>query len=103
MCFCGILRGEKGYKCYNPQIKKIVVSYDVIFDELSSWYNPKQNVETDEENENEDLTEINLKMKGIAMEMEIRFDNKVQHRQHVLDHLKTQVVNLNQMLGVGKM
>ena len=34
--------------------KKIVVSRDVIFDELSSWYNPKQNVETDEDNENED-------------------------------------------------
>ena len=67
-------------RCYNPLTKKIVVSRDVIFDELSSWYNPKQNVETDEENENEDLTEINLKMKGIAMEMEIRFDNKVQHR-----------------------
>ena len=35
-------------------IKKIVVNHDVIFDELSSWYNPKQNVETDEDNENED-------------------------------------------------
>ena len=67
-------------RCYNPLKKKIVVNRDVIFDELSSWYNPKQNVETDEENENEDLTEINLKMKGIAMEMEIRLDNKVQNQ-----------------------
>ena len=45
---------QKGYRCYNPLPKKIVVSRDVIFDELGSWYNPKHNVETDEDNENED-------------------------------------------------
>ena len=41
-------------RCYNPLKKKIVVNRDVIFDELSSWYSPKQNVEPDEDNENED-------------------------------------------------
>jgi hypothetical protein len=32
-----------------------VVSRDVIFDELGSWHSPKQNVETDEDSENEDM------------------------------------------------
>ena len=31
-----------------------MVSRDVIFDELGSWYNPKGNVETDQDCENED-------------------------------------------------
>ena len=34
--------------------KKIVTSRDVIFDELASWYSPKQNPEIDEDCENED-------------------------------------------------
>ena len=40
--------------CYNPLTKKIVVSRDVIFDELGRWYRPKQSVETNEDNEKED-------------------------------------------------
>ena len=35
--------------CYNPLTKKIVVSRDVIFDELGSWYNPKQNADNENE------------------------------------------------------
>ena len=31
-----------------------MVSWDVIFDELGSWYSPKQNVKIDEDCENED-------------------------------------------------
>ena len=34
--------------------KKIVVSSDVIFDELGSWYNPKQNADIDVDDERED-------------------------------------------------
>jgi hypothetical protein len=34
--------------------KKIVTSRDVIFDDLGSWYNPKQSTEADEDNEIED-------------------------------------------------
>jgi hypothetical protein len=30
----------KGYKCYNPQTKRAVVSRDVVFDEDASWYLP---------------------------------------------------------------
>ena len=50
----GYSEEQKGYRCYNPLTKKIVVSQDVIFDELGSWYSPKQNAEIDEDNENED-------------------------------------------------
>ena len=50
----GYSEEQKGYRCYNPMTKKIVVSRDVIFDELGSWYSPKQNLETDEDNEIED-------------------------------------------------
>ena len=50
----GYSEEQKGYKCYNPVTKKNVVSRDVIFDELGSWYNPKQNLKTDEDNEIED-------------------------------------------------
>ena len=50
----GYSEEQKGYRCYNPLTKKIVVSRDVIFDELGSWYNSKENVKTDEDNENED-------------------------------------------------
>ena len=35
--------------CYNPLTKKIVVSRDVIFDELGSLYNPKQNADNENE------------------------------------------------------
>ena len=51
----GYSEEQKGYRCYNPMTKKIVVSRDVIFDELGSWYSPKQNLETDEDNEIEDM------------------------------------------------
>ena len=47
--FVGYLEEQNGYRCYNPLIKRIVVSHDVIFDELGSWYSPKENVETDED------------------------------------------------------
>ena len=49
-----IQRSKKGIDVISLWQKKIVVSRDVIFDELGNCYSPKQNVETDEHNENED-------------------------------------------------
>ena len=44
-----IQRSKKGIDAiYNTLTEKIVVSHDVIFDELGSWYNPKQNAEVDD-------------------------------------------------------
>ena len=55
MYFCWIFsRAKRVSRCYNPVTKKIVTSRDVIFDELASWYSPKQNPEIDEDCENED-------------------------------------------------
>ena len=31
---------QKGYKCYNPRMKEVQVSRNVIFDESASWYLP---------------------------------------------------------------
>ena len=37
--------------------KKIVVGCDVIFDELGSWYSPKQNVDNENEDRNKSENE----------------------------------------------
>jgi len=36
--FIGYSLEQKGYKCYNPVTRKMKVSRDVVFDEMSSWY-----------------------------------------------------------------
>ena len=36
--FIGYSLEQKGYRCYNPATHKLRVSRDVVFDEMSSWY-----------------------------------------------------------------
>jgi hypothetical protein len=38
--FIGNFLEQKGYKCFNPSIRKLQVSRDVVFDEMVSWYSP---------------------------------------------------------------
>ena len=33
--------GKEGYKCFKPSTRKVCVSRDVVFDESTSWYEPK--------------------------------------------------------------
>ncbi len=37
--FVGYSLEQKGYRCYNPVTRELRVSRDVVFDEMSSWYN----------------------------------------------------------------
>jgi len=38
--FIGYSLEQKGYRCFNPSIRKLQVSKDVMFDEMVSWYSP---------------------------------------------------------------
>jgi len=38
--FIGYSSEQKGYRCFNPSIRKLQVSRDVMFDEMASWYSP---------------------------------------------------------------
>jgi len=38
--FIGYSLKQKGYRCFNPSIRKLQVSRDVVFDEMVSWYPP---------------------------------------------------------------
>ena len=42
--FIGYSNTQKGYKCYFPTIKKIIVFRDVTFNELNMFYQPNQNM-----------------------------------------------------------
>jgi hypothetical protein len=46
---------QNGYRCFNPSIRKLQMSRDVVFDEMVSWYPPLKIVE-DEEAKNGDVT-----------------------------------------------
>ncbi len=52
--FIGYSLEQKGYRCFNPSIRKLQVSRDVMFDEMASWYPPLKIVE-DEEAKNGDV------------------------------------------------
>jgi hypothetical protein len=43
--FIGYSLKQKGYRCFNPSIRKLQVSRDVMFDEMVSWYPPLKIVE----------------------------------------------------------
>jgi hypothetical protein len=38
--FIGYFLEQKGYRCFNPSIRKLQVNKDVMFDEMVSWYSP---------------------------------------------------------------
>jgi hypothetical protein len=38
--FIGYSLEQKGYRCFNPSIRKLQVSRDIVFDEMVSWYPP---------------------------------------------------------------
>lgn len=40
--FIGCSQERKAYKCYVPSTHETLISYDVVFDELASWYGSKQ-------------------------------------------------------------
>jgi hypothetical protein len=43
--FIGYSLEQKGYRCFNPFIRKLQASRDVVFDEMVSWYPPLKIVE----------------------------------------------------------
>jgi hypothetical protein len=45
---------QKGYRCFNPSIRKLQVSKDVVFDEMVSWY-PSLKIIEDGEAKNGDV------------------------------------------------
>jgi len=46
--FIGYAQDRKAYKCYNPNTRQVVISRDVVFDELASWYKDKVDVMVDD-------------------------------------------------------
>ncbi len=38
--FIGYFLEQKGYRCFNPSIRKLQVSKNVVFNEMISWYSP---------------------------------------------------------------
>jgi len=46
--FIGYAQDRKAYKCYNLNTRQVVISRDVVFDELASWYKDKVDVMVDD-------------------------------------------------------
>jgi hypothetical protein len=53
--YIGYYLEQKGYRCFNPSIRKLQVSRDVVFDEMVNWYSPL-NVAKDGEARNGDVS-----------------------------------------------
>jgi hypothetical protein len=59
--FIGYSLEQKGYRCFNPSTQKLLVSRDVVFDEMVSWYSPLKIVE-DGEARNGDVSSNHLEI-----------------------------------------
>ena len=46
--FVGYSLDQKGFRCYNPVTRELLVNQDVIFDELSSLYGDSNNLQIDD-------------------------------------------------------
>lgn len=57
--FVGYDSCRKGWRCMDPKTKKFIVSRDVVFDEVSSWYSAQklilQNIDSDHDQDNVEL------------------------------------------------
>ena len=51
MCICRILNTQKGYKCYFPTGKKIIVSKTVTFNERNLFYIKNQGLVENKDDE----------------------------------------------------
>ena len=52
---------QKRYKCYNPRMKEVRISRDVVFDESASWYLPLPPIPYHSiSNSDEDVSEADL-------------------------------------------
>ena len=59
---------QKQYKCFNPSTQKVRVSWDVVFDESTSWYEPNSSTSEPIEEELDINLEVDIRPKPITRE-----------------------------------